>query len=165
MSITSLEIKEYPLRKSLFGYDKTDVENLRELGAEAIEEATKELGSLKDDVLTLTTRLDEHEKREAVLKDSITMAQTMVDELKTTARKEAELLVAEARHKADEIASKVTKRVSDIQHEIIELKRKRKTLESTLRSSLEHHMSMLELDKEEAEKKDTEAEKVKFISK
>ena len=82
MPINPIEIKNYHLRKSFIGYDVKDVEALKELCSESLIECAKEIAKLREDSLVLSAKLEEHEKRESILKDTITTAQRMVDELK-----------------------------------------------------------------------------------
>jgi cell division initiation protein len=165
MALTPLEIREYPLKKGLMGYGKRDVEAFRDICIEAITDATREISDLRDDARRTAEDLKGHERREAVLKDTITTAQQMVDDLKSNAKKEAELIVAEAHHQADKVIDQGHNRVLQIQGEISQLKRQRKEVEIALKSVLEHHAGLLALENKEAEVRDTEAEKLTFLHK
>lgn len=165
MGLTPLEIREYPIKKGLTGYGKKDVESFRDICIEAVTELTREISELRDDARRTAEDLKGHERREAVLKDTITTAQQMVDDLKTNAKKEAELIIAEARHQADKVIDQGHNRVLQIQGEISQFKRQRKEVEIALKSVLEHHSELLMLEGKESEQRDTEAEKLAFIHK
>ncbi len=165
MGITALEIKEYRLGRSLFGYNRKDVEALRELCAEALTEAAREIAGLEQRLKDTSARLSEHEQREVILKDTITTAQKMVDDLKNNARREAELIVAEARQQADDITRQARDRVLEIQQEIAQLKKQRVELETSLKSTLEYHLSILAIEEKDSSKKDEETEKLAFFPK
>lgn len=165
MRATSLEIKEQKLRKKLFGYDPTEVEVLRELACGSLEDAARRIVELKSDVERLDARLQEHEKIERTLKDTITTAHKMYEDLKGTALKESELIVAEAKLQAGDIHSQAATRASEIRTEIIELKKQRQQLESSIKAVLDYHSNILELGTEESKKADEELEKLQFLNK
>ncbi|MCK4739013.1 MAG: DivIVA domain-containing protein [Deltaproteobacteria bacterium] len=163
MSTTPLEIKEYKLNNSMLGYDKADVEAMRELAVEALSSSKMALTKQEDQIKGLNVKLVEHEEREKMLKDTITTAQKMVDDLKGNARKEAELIVAEARHNADGITRQAQKRVLDIQGEIRELRKTRVEFEAKMRALLEYHLNILTLETKESNNLDEEAGKLKYL--
>ncbi|MEE9614708.1 MAG: DivIVA domain-containing protein [Thermodesulfobacteriota bacterium] len=165
MKITPIEIKEHHFTKKLRGYDPREVESLKETAAEALTSAMRRITSLEEDLKRMQSKLTEHEERETVLKDTITTAQRMVDDLKNNARKEGELMVAEARHQADELARQAQKRVIDIQQEILQLRKQRKELSISLKAVIDYHTNLLTLDEQESVKKDEEADKLRFIKK
>jgi cell division initiation protein len=163
MAITSLEIREYPLSSSISGYNKKDVEALRDLASEAITDATRRITELEATLRDATDKLVEHEKREAMLKDTITTAQKMVDDLKGNAVKEAELIIVEARHNADAITKLAQKRVIDVQGEVRDLKKQRIELEVKLKALLEYHLSVLTMETKNARERDEASDKIKFL--
>ena len=163
MKITPIEITEQIFRSKFLGYDPIEVDAMRELVAQALEEAAKNISDLEDEVKQMSRRLMEHEQREAMLKDTITTAQMMVDDLKNNARKEAEIIIAESRLQADEVSKQAQKRVLDIQGEIRQLKKQRIEFETSLKALLEYHSSVLLLDATESEKADAESEKLKMF--
>jgi len=160
MGIKSIDIREFPLKKSAFGYDRKDVAILKELCVDSLTEASRSVTKLEDELRHAKKGLAEHENREAVLKDTITTAHKMVDDLKGNANREAELILAEARQKADEITQHAHHRVLEIQQEISRLKAQRLELEVTLQATLNYHMSMLNLEETEARDRDQESEKL-----
>ncbi len=165
MGITPIELKEFQLRRAAFGYNRKDVETLRELCVEALTEATKEIDRLKAELRAAEERLSEHERRESLLKDTITTAQKMVEELKTNARKEADLIVAEAQHEADRIIEQAHQEVAKLKEHLLELKRQRVEFETELRSLLTYHMNLIETGEKEAQKVEEEASKLRFFKK
>ncbi len=160
MGIKSIDIREFPLRRSTFGYDKKDVEGLKELCIDSLTEASRTVTKLEDELRHARRGLTEHEQREGVLKDTITTAHKMVDDLKENANREADLIKAEAHQKADEITRHAHQRVIEIQQEISRLKAQRLELEVTMQATLNYHMSMLNLEGTEARDRDMEGDKL-----
>lgn len=163
MKITPLEIKNHSLKRSLIGCDRKEVEALKEMAAGALEEARNEITRLEEKLKTTEARLSEHMQNEAVLRDSITTAQRMVDDIKVNARKEAELIAAEAKIQADEIVRQAQGRARELREEILRLKHQRMELETSIKAVIDYHSTKLLLEEEEAKKADEDAEKVKFI--
>lgn len=163
MSITPLEIREYRLKGGLFGYNKEETDTFKELVAEALGDAKKKSSILEDELKTAREKLIEHEEREKMLKDTITTAQKMVDDLKGNATKEAELIIVEARHQADAVTRQAHKRVLEIQQEIQRLRNQRIEFETKLKAVLEYHTSILTIDEKDSKKLDEEANKLKYL--
>ncbi|MEK6759914.1 MAG: DivIVA domain-containing protein [Deltaproteobacteria bacterium] len=165
MRITALEVRSYQIKKAFMGLDAREVDHLKELASDAIEDATREITALQDRLSETATRLTEHLSREDILKNTITTAQSMVEDLKGNARKEAELIVAEARMQADEIVRQAHARASSLQEEIYRLKKQRMEIETQLKAVIDYHTGILVLEEAESKKADEEADKVKFLSK
>ncbi len=165
MKITPIELREHIISKRLFGYDTHEVDALKELVAESLEEAAKKISSLDEQVKDMSSRLAEHEQREAMLKDTITTAKKMVDDLKNNARKEAEIIIAEARQKSDELARQANNRAQGIQEEIYKLKKQRIEIETSIKAVLDYHSKVLYMELKDAAGADREAEKLKFLTK
>lgn len=165
MRITPLEIKSHQLKKSFKGYDTREVEELRDLAADALEEAAREIMTLQEKVKDSAVRITEYAANENMLKETITTAQRMVEDLKSNARKEAELLVAEAKLQAEAIVRQAQSRSRDLQEEIFRLKKQRIELETAIKAIIDYHSSTLLLEEDEAKKADEEADKLKFLAK
>lgn len=165
MRITALEVRSYQLKKAFRGYDEREVQHLKELASDALEEATREIGSLEDRLREANARLSDHIAQEDILKSTITTAQSMVEDIKANAKKEAELLLAEARLQADEIIRQAQSRATQIQEEIFRLKRQRIELETSIRAILDYHSNTLVMEGEESKKADEGSDKLKFFPK
>ncbi|OGP09533.1 MAG: hypothetical protein A2056_03450 [Deltaproteobacteria bacterium GWA2_42_85] len=165
MKITPIEIKEHRFKKGLIGYDKNEVNALMGIIAETIEELAKQNNKLEEKIKDMATKLFEHEEREKILRETITTAQKMVEDLKNNAKKEAELIISEARIQADELVKKAHERVIKIQDEIYQLKKQRLDIQSSLKAMLEHHANLLNMGNREAAKGDSEDDRLKFIKK
>src|SRR4030067_1153308 len=90
MKITPIEIKEHRFKKGLMGYDKNEVNALMGIIAETIEELAKQNNKLEEKIKDMATKLFEHEEREKILRETITTAQKMVEDLKKNATQKAE---------------------------------------------------------------------------
>lgn len=163
MKTTSMDIEEQLIRKKLFGYDKQEVELLREMASKAISDGAMEINTLKREKLRLETRLAEHERTEKTLKDTVTTAHKMYEDLKGSAGREAELIVAEARQRADELLSRANERLAELHNEISGYKRQRIELEASIKAVIDYHGNILELTEEDAKRADGELEKLRLF--
>lgn len=165
MRITSLEIRSHQLKKALRGYDAREVEALKDLAADALEDASRQINSLEERLRDANERLAEHIANENMLRDTITTAQRMVEDLKNNARKEAELIIAEARLQAEDIVRQAHNRSQELQQEIFRLKKQRMEIESQVKAIINYHSTTLLLEEEESGRADEEAEKLRFFPK
>ncbi len=163
MKITPIEIKGYAFRKKAIGYDPREVESLKERAAATLEEANRERGRLEEKVRELEQRLSEHLKNESLLKDAITTTQKMTMDIKENARKEGELIIAEAKVRGDDIIRQAQSRASNISDDILRLKKQRAEFESSLKALLYYHTTQILIEEEESAKADTEADKIKYM--
>lgn len=150
MKITALEVRSHPLNKTLRGYDTKEVESLKELAAEALEEAAREISTLESRLKDATRQLSEHVDRETMLKNTITTAHKMAEDLKNNAKKEAELILTEARLKAEDLIRQAHDRSRDLQQEIYRLKKQRLDVQTSIKAILDYHASRLRLEEEES---------------
>ena len=165
MKITSMDVRAHQLKRSFRGYDARDVDALKELCADALEDASREIMNLEERLKRSAVILGEHTANETTLKDAITTAQKMVEGLLGNARKEAELTVAEAKVQAENIVRQAHTRAGQLQEEIYRLKKQRIELEIAIKAVIEYHSSTLVLNEEDVKKADAEAEKLKFFKK
>ncbi|HHL40797.1 MAG TPA: DivIVA domain-containing protein [Deltaproteobacteria bacterium] len=163
MKRTPIEIREMQLKKRLLGYDVHEVEALREFAAEALEDAFARISELDEQLRATAARLSEHEKRESVLRDAVTTAQKMADDLREAARKEASLIVSEARGKAEELTARAHDRAMRIQDEISRLDRRRRELCAALRSTLDYYRRLID-EEAPAERDDAGQFELRFLS-
>lgn len=165
MKITSLEIRSYELKRALRGYDVREVDALKELAADAIEDASRTIHNLEDRLRDANEKLIEHIANENTLRKTITTAQKMVEDMKTNARKEAELILTEARLQGEDIVRQAHTRSHELQQEIYRLKKQRIDIENQIRTVINYHSTTLLLEEEESGRADEDAEKLKFFPK
>jgi len=165
MKITPIEIKEHRFKKTFRGYNQQEVKAFVDVVTETMEEIIKCNNSLEENLKTMTAKLDEHKDREKILREAITTAQKMVEDLKNNAKKEAELIISEARIQADSLIKKAHDRVIKLQDEIYELKKQRLAMQTSIKTIIEHHTNLLSIQGQEATKEDVQDDKLKFIKK
>lgn len=165
MSLSKIDLLNLKFSKSLFGYSKTEVDQL-------MAEIAEVLGTMADDKKQLLKKisrrdstLSEFRQREETLRDTLMTTQKMVDDLKETARKEAEVIINEAHSRAETILQQAHNRLAQIHEDINELKRQRTRFEVELKGLLESHLRVLEVGDPDVEKVEALESKLKFFKK
>jgi DivIVA domain-containing protein len=103
MRYTPVELRHVQLSRSLFGYRRRDVDSLLDDVADSYEEVWRERGELTDRLEDVEKRLGEFKDREQLLATTLVSAEKAAADAKDAARREAELIVAEANGEARSI--------------------------------------------------------------
>lgn len=146
MRITPIDIQQHQFRSRLMGYDKAEVDQFLELLAGEIESLSRQNHDLQEELVRIRETLAEMREREATLKETLLTTQKVTDELKANARREAELLLADAEVRAERVMRNAEDRRLQLIEEIQEIKRQKIDFETSLRSLLEKHVRMLDLN-------------------
>lgn len=147
-TITPLDIQNKQFRMKFRGFDVEEVSSFLELIREELEEILRENAELKDQLNRADEQLIEYRNMEVTLRETLLVAQQMVQEYKTNARKEAELIKKEAELEAEDIIKQAQEKVIKIHEDIVDLKGIRRHFKEELKRLIENHIQMLEFDKE-----------------
>ena len=148
MRITPLDIQQKQFPMKFRGFDVEEVYAFLEIVREEMEDLLRENASLKEQVHRSENQIKEYRDMETTLRETLMTAQQMVEEYKTNARKEAELLIREAEIKADGVMKEAQDKVVKIHEDVVDLKGIRRHFKEELKRLIESHMRMLEFDKE-----------------
>jgi len=146
MRITPIDIQQQQFKSRLMGYDKAGVDQYLEILAGEIERLLRQSQDLQEELARTRSTLNEMREREATLKETLLTTQRVTDELKANARREAELLLADAEVRAERLMHSAADRRLQLLDEIREIRRQKIDLETSLRSLLEKHVRMLDLN-------------------
>src|SRR5215470_9914998 len=153
MKISPMDIQRQNFGPRLRGFDKDEVRTYLGLVAEEVAALQRERDALEHQVQTLSGLLDEHREREAILKNTLLTAQRLSEEIKETARKQAEAVVHEAEMQADRLDELAQGRAHEVERGILELRTHRTGLRTDIRALLTRLTHLLDLQ-EEAELED-----------
>jgi cell division initiation protein len=156
MRITPLDIQQKQFPVKFRGFDVEEVYAFLEVIREEMEELLRENATLKENVHRAEIQMKEFRDMETTLKETLMTAQQMVDEYKTTARKEAELFMKDAEIKADHLIKEAQEKVIKIHEDIVDLKGIRRHFKEELKRLIEGHMRMLDFDRETEDTENTE---------
>lgn len=144
MRIAPIDIAHKTFNRKVMGLDTDEVmEFLRDV-ADQMEEIIRERNSLKEALREKDFSIAEYRERDETLRSTITTATKMSDQIRQDAEREAKLIVQDAHQKADLIVADARDSLKRIYSEISELKRSRLQFDSSLRSLLHAHLSMLD---------------------
>jgi len=161
MKLTPQEILTQKFNIKSKGYDKDEVSGFLGQLAEIMEAEILDKDGLKKEIEKLRKSLSKFEKREDVLRDTLIAAQKFSEEIKSNARKEAELVIKEAEMKGDEIIRSAISRQRDLKEEIRNLKFKRQEIENDLINMLNSLKELIQSYR----KDDEEFDKVEYMGK
>lgn len=149
MSMTPLDIRKMEFTRKMRGYDPEEVDPFLELVAEELTEKVAEAARLENETRWLNQRLEDAQRRQKELQESLLHAQKISKEITDSARREAELLVREAQVTAEDMVAQAIERANQVEAKILELRTLRRELQVKLKTSLDLYQRVLAADIEE----------------
>ena len=147
--LTPLEIQKQHFARKFKGYDPDEVRVYLQLVAEEIERLVREVDRLLRENSGLREDLEDHNQRERILKDTLLSAQKVSEDVKSNARKEAELIVKDAELLSERLVSQAMSRVADLERFIQDLKIERRSARNKLQATIDTIQQLLALDAEQ----------------
>ena len=148
-NLTPLEIQKQLFARKLKGFDADEVRAYLQLVAEEMEILIKDVDRMSRENVMLREDLDDHNQRERILKDTLLSAQRVSEDVKSNARKEAELIVKDAELLSERLVSQAMSRVADLEKTIQDLKVERRSARNKLQASVDTVQQLLMLDAEQ----------------
>jgi len=148
-NLTPLEIQKQVFARALKGYNPDEVRGYLSLVAEEIERLVKDVDRLSRENAMLRDDLNDHSQRERILKDTLLSAQKVSEDVKSNARKEAELIVKDAELLSERVIAQAMQRVSEIERTIQDLKVERAAVRVRLQGTLDTVQHVIALDAEQ----------------
>ena len=149
---TPLEIQKREFSRSWKGLDPVEVQTFLADVAEDMETLARENANLETRLRSLEQENAEHRERERILKQTLLSAQQASEDIRTAARKEAELVVREAQDSAERLTHHALQRSAEIEKAIHELKVQRANFRLQLQKMIELFQQVLDFDRDEDEK-------------
>ena len=100
MRYTPVELRHLKLSRGFRGYKRDDTDRAIEDIADSFEEVWRERGELADKLEEVERRLEEAKEREGLLASTLVAAERVAAEAREAAKREAELILAEAHGEA-----------------------------------------------------------------
>ncbi|SHN70397.1 DivIVA domain-containing protein [Desulfovibrio litoralis] len=148
MAVSRIDILNHEFTRSLRGYNPEEVDNFLHDVADTLGRLADEKVVLSARVVQIEAKLAEFEQQEAALRNTLIATQRMTEDLKTSAQREAQLIIDAARARADNLLQQAHQRLGHIFDEISEAKKLKSQFEISLRSIIESHLRMLDMQKE-----------------
>ncbi len=140
------EIRQKDFRRRFRGYDPQEVQTYLEQVAERLAALDKDNQELRAQVTELSSDLKSYREREQSLEATLAQTREMAEEIKANAEREGQLLVAEAELQAEKLLNQAHNRLAQIHDDIAELKRQRAQFEVRLRSLVEAHLKLMDVE-------------------
>jgi cell division initiation protein len=106
MALTPVEIRHVSLGRGLLGYRRSATDRLLEEIADSFEEVWRERAELEDTNERLESDIDRYRDLETLLRKTLVTAERSAEELREHARREADVVLAEARAEARKITQR-----------------------------------------------------------
>ena len=146
MRISPIDIQQKQFKSRPFGYEKAAVDQFLEMLAEELERLVGKNQNLQESLDRVNATLGEMREREETLKETLVTTQKITQDLKSTARREVDVLMAEAEIKAERLMHNAEERRGQLIDEVQEIKRQKIDFEVSLRGLLEKHIRMIDLN-------------------
>jgi cell division initiation protein len=147
MRIAPIDITHRTFSKKMMGVDAQEVYDFLRDVADQMEELTRERQRLKEELVKKDQALAEYIERDQALRATIQAASKMSDQFRTDAEKEASLIISDARQRAEILMKDARDSLKKMYYEIADLKKARMQYETTLRSLMQAHITMLDQGK------------------
>jgi cell division initiation protein len=144
MELTPNEMRNHTFPSAMRGYNKAEVDAYIQAAADALEEARARLVALTEEREALENRYSELKAMQDTIKAAVLEAQKSGEEIKANAKKEAELIISEAKHRRDKLIDEKYQKLSEIEARIHELEYTKKSFYNKLRSEIEAHLRLVD---------------------
>ncbi len=144
MKLTPLDIQQQQFRTAFGGFDKKEVDAFLDVLANDVETLMRENNALREEGRRKDAEIQDHRERERTLKETMITATRITEDIKQNARKESEIVVAQAESQAEQIIQNAHTRLVRIMEDIDELKRQKAQFEAGLRSTISSHGKLLD---------------------
>ncbi len=160
--VTPIDIQQHQFSVRFRGFDIQEVDEFLEQIAHTLEGLYDENDRLNAENQALKQECSEVTVREDELKQTITDSEKRIEQMNDAARKSAEMIVADAEGKAEQILNRASTRLAQLHEDTIQLKGQRIQLEVQLRSIIEAHYKLFEMGKAQMKIRDEEYDKARM---
>jgi cell division initiation protein len=150
MRITPLDIQQMVFKVGFRGYDKEEVNRFLEELALTVESLNRDNAVQREKIMFLEQQLSELKRTEATLSNTLLSAQSLAEDVKRNAQREADLVIKEAELKAGELIRQARVDLTETQRDLSSLQKQRLLMVERLRASLRMFERMLEVEEQEA---------------
>ena len=150
MKITPLDIQQMVFKVNFRGYDKEEVNRFLEELAQTVEALNRDHAVQREKIIFLEQQLAELKRTEATLSNTLLSAQSLAENVKQNAHREADLVIKEAELKAGELIRQARVELTDTQRDLSSLQKQRLLMIERLRTSLRMFERLFEVEEQEA---------------
>lgn len=133
MRITPLDIQQMVFKVTFRGYDQEEVNRFLEELAQTVESLNRDHAVQREKIMFLEQQLAELKRTEATLSSTLLSAQSLAEDVKQNAQREADLVIKEAELKAGELIRQARVELTDTQRDLSSLQKQRLLMVERLR--------------------------------
>ena len=149
MRVTPLDILQREFATVRKGLDADEVRTFLEETRESLEAVLRENQRLREEIARRDQEIAELRSSETEIKQTLMLARRLGEDVERGARREADVLVGEARLEAERILMTATDERRALQDDVVRLRASRIRLTADLRALVESHARLLdELDRD-----------------
>jgi cell division initiation protein len=153
MKLTPADVQRQIFSARFRGFDKDEVRTFLAAVAEEMAGLQREKDLVAQQLRHLELIVNEHRERESILKNTLLTAQKASEDIRETARREAETIVKQADLQGDRLLELAQNRAHEVERGILELRGQRSSLRTDIRAVITRLTRLLDLQ-EEAEVED-----------
>ena len=153
MKLTPADVQRQIFSQRFRGFDPDEVRSFLAAVAEEMAEMLRDKERVQQELKHLELIVSEHREREGILKNTLLTAQKVAEDIRETARKEADTIVKQADLQGDSLLDLAQRRAHDVERGILELRGHRTALRTDIRALVTRLTHLLDLQ-EEAEVED-----------
>ncbi len=147
--LTPLEIENKKFPTKFKGYDDVEVDTFLDQIIVDYEKLYKENAELKNQIEEDKKDLDHYRSVERTLQNTLVMAQTTAEDIKTNAQSRAEQIIRDAQSEAKRVTAEISKEEFDIRKRTEELKRQFDVYKAKMEALLISQLELLQDKKDE----------------
>ena len=156
--LTPMDIHNREFKKGFRGYSEDDVDAFMEELANDYEKVYLEYCEMKETMDKMKEKLSQYEKMESTMNSTLMLAQETAENVKNTARKEADLIIQEAESKRKQMIEEASMNLKNAQKEFQQVKNQISAFRAKVHSILTAQIHLME----DMELKDQQAPAIEF---
>ena len=153
MKLTPTDVQRQAFGKRFRGFDPDEVRAFLAAVAEEMAALQRAKDETDQQLRHLELIVGEHREREAILKNTLLTAQKAAEDIRDSARREADTVIKQAELQGDRLLDLAQTRAHDVERGILELRGHRTALRTDIRGLITRLAHLLDLQ-EEAEVED-----------
>lgn len=142
MTLTPIDIENKEFRKGVRGYNTEEVDKFLQNISKDYEGIYAENFELRDKLQRAEAELKQYKQLESTLQQTMVFAQQTAEDVKQTARHEAELLLKDAEQEKIKRLGEAQKKWEHVNEEIEELQKRRELIRTQLKSFLRAQLEL-----------------------
>jgi cell division initiation protein len=149
VKITPIDIQQMVFQVKLRGYDREEVNRFLEEIAQTVEYLNRDNTALRERIYSLEQQVTDLKRTETTLSSTLVSAQSLAEDVKRSAQRDAELIVKEAELKAGELFRQARVELGNTQRDLSVLKKQRLLMVERMRATLTTFEQMLDVEASE----------------